>query len=162
LSVLSFTSYFVCVVTHLFECIVILVTDKLDSSFLYKGPSSTSVKLFFSVSAQPQLLEVRRSGDVSILSRNSLHLMFLFDLLIYFLSFLWFLYYCENWIELNYVPLSLHLNTKSQISLYISNLDSLHSCTLLTLKYYYLRAFKVVSTSIFVPYSYSFFVVLIS
>jgi hypothetical protein len=82
--VLSLISYFECVVTHLFECVVTLVTDRFGSIFLYKGPSSTSVKLFFSVSAQPQLLEVGSPGDVNILSRTPLHLVFLFD---FFLSF---------------------------------------------------------------------------
>jgi hypothetical protein len=47
---------FECVVTHflflsalsltIFECVVTLVTDRLNNSFLYKGPSSTSIKLF--------------------------------------------------------------------------------------------------------------------
>jgi hypothetical protein len=31
-----------------------------------KGPSSTSVKTFFNISAQPQLLEVEGPGDVGI------------------------------------------------------------------------------------------------
>jgi hypothetical protein len=62
------------------ECVVTLVTDRLDSLFLYKGPSSTSVKLFFSVSAQPQLLEIGSSGDVGIVSRTPLYFVFLFDL----------------------------------------------------------------------------------
>jgi hypothetical protein len=51
-------SYFECVVTH--------VTDRLDSLFLYKGPSSTSVKTLFNILAQPQLLEVEGPGDVDI------------------------------------------------------------------------------------------------
>jgi hypothetical protein len=40
---------------------------------------------------------------------------------------------------LNYFPLPLHLNTKPQIDLHISNLRSLHSYTLLTLKYHHPR-----------------------
>jgi hypothetical protein len=86
--VLSLTSCFECVVTHLFECIVTLVIDRLGCPFLCNRPSSTSVKLFFSVSAQPQLLEVESPGDVGILNRIPLHLMFLFDLFFSFLSFL--------------------------------------------------------------------------
>jgi hypothetical protein len=70
LSVLSLTSYFECVVTHLFECVVTLVTDRLGNSFLCKGPSSTSVKLVFTISAQPQLLEVGSLGDVDIFKPN--------------------------------------------------------------------------------------------
>jgi hypothetical protein len=71
LSVLSLTSCFECVVTHLFECVVTLSTDRLGNPFLCKGPSSTSVKLFLSVSAQPQLLEVESPGDVGIFKPNS-------------------------------------------------------------------------------------------
>jgi hypothetical protein len=41
------------------------------AAFLCKGPSSTSVKLFFSISAQPQLLEVESPGDVDIFKPNS-------------------------------------------------------------------------------------------
>jgi hypothetical protein len=63
LSVLSLTSCF--------ECVVTLVTDRLGSPFLYKGPSSTSVKLVFSISAQPQLLEIGSPGDVDIFKSNS-------------------------------------------------------------------------------------------
>jgi hypothetical protein len=69
--VLSLTFYFECVVTHIFECVVTLVTDRFGSPFLCKGSSSTSVKLFFSVSAQPQLLEVESPGDVGIFKPNS-------------------------------------------------------------------------------------------
>jgi hypothetical protein len=71
-----------CVVTHflflsvlsltLFECVVTLVTDRFDSLFLYKRPSSTSVKLFFSVSAQPQLLEVDSPEDVGVFKPKSI------------------------------------------------------------------------------------------
>jgi hypothetical protein len=114
-----------------FECVVTFVTDRLSSPFLCKWPSSISVKLFFSVSAQPQLLEVENLGDVRILSRTPLHLLFLFDPF-FFLSFIWLLYSCENWIELNYFSLPLHLKTKSQISLYISILNFLQSWTILT------------------------------
>jgi hypothetical protein len=66
--VLSLISYFECVVTHLFECVITLITDRLVSPFLCKGQNSISVKLFFSVSAQPQLLEVGSPEDVDILS----------------------------------------------------------------------------------------------
>jgi hypothetical protein len=62
---------FECVVTHLFECVVTLVTDRLGSPFLCKGPSSTSVKLFFSVSAQPQLFDVESPRDVDTFKPNS-------------------------------------------------------------------------------------------
>jgi hypothetical protein len=41
------THLFECVVTHLFECVVTFIIDRLDNSFLCKGPSSISVKLFF-------------------------------------------------------------------------------------------------------------------
>jgi hypothetical protein len=67
-----------------------------DNPFVCKGPSYTSVKLFCSVSAQPQLLEVDSSGDVCILSRTPLHLVFLFDIFFSFLSFLKLLYSYEN------------------------------------------------------------------
>jgi hypothetical protein len=129
-----------CVVTHflflsvlsltLFECVITLVTNSLGSSFLCKGSSSTCVKLFLVFRLNLNLLEVESPGDVGI-SRISLHLMFLFDFFS-FLIFLWLLYYCENWIILNYIPLPLYLNTKPQIGLYISILDSLHSYTILT------------------------------
>jgi hypothetical protein len=56
--VLSFTSCF--------ECVVTLITDTLDNPILCKESSSRSVKLFFSVSAQSQLLEVESPGDVDI------------------------------------------------------------------------------------------------
>jgi hypothetical protein len=69
--VLSLTSCFECVVTHIFECVVTLVTDRLDNPFLCKGPNSTSVKLFFSVSAQPRLLEVESLRDIDIFKLNS-------------------------------------------------------------------------------------------
>jgi hypothetical protein len=71
LSVLSLISCFECVITHLFECIVTLITDRLDNQFLCKGSSSTSVKLFFNILAQPQLLEVESPGDVGIFKPNS-------------------------------------------------------------------------------------------
>jgi hypothetical protein len=64
--VLSLTSYFKCVITHLFEFVVTLVTDRLGSPFLCKGPNSTSVKLIFSISAQPQLLEVESAKNIGI------------------------------------------------------------------------------------------------
>jgi hypothetical protein len=60
------TSCFECVVTHVFECVVTRVTDRLDNSFLCKGPSSTSVKTLFNISVQPQLLEVEGPRDVGI------------------------------------------------------------------------------------------------
>jgi hypothetical protein len=134
LSVLSLIFYF--------ECVVTLVTDGLDSPFLCKGSNSTSVKLFFSVSAQPQLLEVGSPRDIGIVSRILLHLVLLFDLLFYFLSFIWSLHSCENWIELNCLPLPLHLNTKPQISLCIFTLDSLQYCTILVLKIIHPRAIR--------------------
>jgi hypothetical protein len=81
---------FECVVTHIlfwvcchssffsvlslifyFECVITLVTDRFVSPFLCNGPSSTSIKLFFSVSTHPQLLEVESSGDVGIFKPNS-------------------------------------------------------------------------------------------
>jgi hypothetical protein len=62
LSVLSLTSCF--------ECVVTLVTDSVGSPFLCKGSSSTSVKLMFSILAQPQLLEVESPGDVGIFKPN--------------------------------------------------------------------------------------------
>jgi hypothetical protein len=71
---------FECVVIHLFECVVTLIIDRLGNPFLCKGLSSTSVKLFFSISAQPQLLEVESSENVGIVSRILLYFMFLFDL----------------------------------------------------------------------------------
>jgi hypothetical protein len=124
LSVLSLTSCF--------ECVVTLVTDRIDSSFLCKGPSSTSVKLFFSVSAQPQLLEVGSFGDVGIFKPNSVTSCVLIWFFFFsFLLFLWLLYSYENWIELNYLPLSLHLSTKSQIDLCISTLDFFYNLVLL-------------------------------
>jgi hypothetical protein len=131
ISVLSLIFYFECVVTHLFECVVTLITDRLDSPFVCKGLSSISVKLFFSVSAQPQLLEIESFRDMDIVSRTLLHLVFLFDLFFYFLSFLWLLYSYENWIELNYLSLPFHLNTKSQIGLYIFTLGFLQSYIIL-------------------------------
>jgi hypothetical protein len=144
-----------CVVTYLswvcchspfhFECVINLITGRLGSSFLCKWPNYTSIKLFFSITAQPQLLEVRSPGDVDIVSRTLLYLAFLFDLFFSFLSFLWLLYFCENWIELNCLPLLLHLNTKPQISLYISILGSLQSCIILSLLDYHPRVNKVVS-----------------
>jgi hypothetical protein len=61
------------------ECVVTLVIDRLVRLFLCKELSSTSVKLFFSVSAQPQLLEVGSPEDIGIVSRTPLHIVFLFD-----------------------------------------------------------------------------------
>jgi hypothetical protein len=60
------TYCFECVVTHVFECVVTCVTDRLGNPFLCKGPSSTSVKILFNISAQPQLLEVEGPRDVGI------------------------------------------------------------------------------------------------
>jgi hypothetical protein len=37
------------------------------AAHFYKGPSSTSVKTIFNISAQPQLLEVEGPGDVGII-----------------------------------------------------------------------------------------------
>jgi hypothetical protein len=54
------------VLTSCFECVVTRVTDRLDSSFLCKRPSFTSVKALFNILAQPQLLEVEGPGDVDI------------------------------------------------------------------------------------------------
>jgi hypothetical protein len=113
----------------------------LGNPFLCKGPSFTSVKLIFSVSVQTHFLEVGSPGDVDILSRTPLHIVFLFDLFFFF-SFLRLLYYCENFIELNYLPLPLHFNTKPQIDLYISTLDSLHSCTILAFKYHHFKVYQ--------------------
>jgi hypothetical protein len=97
----------VLLLTSCFECVVTLVTDRLDSPFLCKELSYTNVKLFFSVSAQPQLLEVGSLENVGILSRTSLHLVFLFDLffsLIFLIAiFLWEL----NRIELYFAAITL-------------------------------------------------------
>jgi hypothetical protein len=49
------------------------------------------------------------------------------------------LYSYENWIDLNRIPLPLHLNIKPQIGLYISTLGSLHSCIILTFQYHHPR-----------------------
>jgi hypothetical protein len=76
--VLSLTSYF--------ECVVTLVTDRFDSLFLCKRLNSTSIKLFFSVSIQPQLLEVWSPKNIVILNQTPLHLMFLFNLFFSFIS----------------------------------------------------------------------------
>jgi hypothetical protein len=76
--VLSLTSYF--------ECVVTLVTDRFDSLFLCKRSNSTSIKLFFSVSVQPQLLEVWSPKNIAILNQTLLHLMFLFNLFFSFIS----------------------------------------------------------------------------
>jgi hypothetical protein len=116
---------FECVVTYFyFECVVTFVTDRFDNPFLYKRPNSTSVKLFFSVSAQPQLLEIESLENVGIVGRTPLYLMFLFNLFFFSLCFSCYIF-VEN--ELNYFPLSLHLNIKFQINFYISILNSLQS-----------------------------------
>jgi hypothetical protein len=140
LSVLSLTSCFECVVTHLFECVLTLITDRLAAHFC-KGPSSTSVKTFCNISAQPQLLEVEGPGDVGIVKTGLCYILCSCFIFI-FLIFLWLIYSCENLIDLNCIPLPLHLNIKSQIGLYISTLSSLHSCTILTFQYHHRRAFK--------------------
>jgi hypothetical protein len=59
-------SSFECVVTHLFECVVTLVTDRLDSSFLYGTKFYKCKNFFLNISAQSQLLEVEGPGDVGI------------------------------------------------------------------------------------------------
>jgi hypothetical protein len=51
----------------IFECVVTRVTDRLDSPFFCKRPSSTSVKIFFNISTQPQLLEVEGPRDIGII-----------------------------------------------------------------------------------------------
>jgi hypothetical protein len=66
-SFLSCSAHYFLVCCHSrFECVVTRVTDRLDSPFLCKGPSSTSVKTLFNISAQSQLLEVEGPGDVDI------------------------------------------------------------------------------------------------
>jgi hypothetical protein len=50
----------------IFECVVTHVTDKLDSSFLCKGPSSISVKIIFNILVQSQLLKVESPRDIDI------------------------------------------------------------------------------------------------
>jgi hypothetical protein len=132
LELLCSTLFWVVVLTSCFECVVTLVTDRLDSPFLCKGSSSTSVKTLFNISAQPQLLEVEGLGDVGII-KAELRYILCSCLIFFFLTFLWLLYSCENWIDLNCISLPLHLNIKSQIDLYISILGSLHSCTIFDL-----------------------------
>jgi hypothetical protein len=91
-----------CVVTHVFECVVTRVTDRLGSSFLCKGPTSTSVKTFFNISTQPQLLEVEGPGDVGIVKVELRYILcscFIFTFLFsyFFIAiFLWEL----NWFKL--------------------------------------------------------------
>jgi hypothetical protein len=127
---------FECVVTHIFECNVIRITDRLKISFLCKWPSFTSVKLFFSVSTQSQLLEVRSSGDVGIFKPNSV---IFFDLVWSFFFSHFFDCYISVRIKFNWIIFRCHYTwiQKPQIDLYISTLWSLHSCTLLTFKYHH-------------------------
>jgi hypothetical protein len=109
-------SFLILIVLSLtFFSVLSLLLSKAWQPILCKGPSYTSVKVFFSVSTQPQLLEVESPGDVSILNQTLLHLVFFFVLFFSLLSFIWLLYSCENWIELNYFPLPLHLNTKPKL-----------------------------------------------
>jgi hypothetical protein len=126
------THYFLVCCHSRFECIVTRVIDRLDSPFLCKGSSSTSVKTLFNISAQPQLLKIEGPGDVGIVKVELCYIL-CFYLIFSFLTFVWLLYSCENWIDLNYIPLPLHLNIKPQIGLYISILGSLYSCTIFDL-----------------------------
>jgi hypothetical protein len=153
LSALSLT-FLECVVTRLLSVLSLLLPIGLATHF-YKGPSSTSVKPFLNVSAQPQLLEVEGPGDVGVLLKpNSVTSCVLVLSSRSFLTFLWLLYSCENWIDLNRIPLSLHLKIKPQIGLYISILGSLHSCTILTFQYHHPRAYNFLSVLIIQKYSY--------
>jgi hypothetical protein len=127
LSVLSLTSYFECVVTHPFLSVLSLLLLIGLAAHFCKGPSSTSVKPLFNISAQPQLLEVKGPEDVGIVKVELRYILYSY----FIFTFLWLLYSYENWIDLNCIMLPLHLNIKPQISLYISTLGSLHSCTIL-------------------------------
>jgi hypothetical protein len=70
-------SFLILIVLSLtFFSVLSLLLSKAWQPILCKGPSYTSVKVFFSVSTQPQLLEVESPGDVSILNQTLLHLVF--------------------------------------------------------------------------------------
>jgi hypothetical protein len=84
------TYCFECVVTHVFECVVTRVTDRLGNPFLCKGPSSTSVKIIFNISAQPQLLEVEGPRDVGIVKAELHYILcscFIFTFFSHFFDF---------------------------------------------------------------------------
>jgi hypothetical protein len=149
LSVLSLTFLSVLSLTFLIV-LSILLPIGLTAHF-YKGSSSTSVKIFFNISAQPQLLEVEGLGDVGIVKAELRYILCSYFIYLYFsfLTFLWLLYSYENWIDLNCIPLSLYLNIKPQIGLYISTLGSLYSCTILNFQYHHPRTFKGLSKIIF-------------
>jgi hypothetical protein len=74
LSVLSLTFSWVCchsllilsVLSFTFLSVLSLLLPISLAAHFYKGPSSTSVKTFFNISAQPQLLEVEGPEDVGI------------------------------------------------------------------------------------------------
>jgi hypothetical protein len=63
--------------------------------------------------------------------------MFLFYIYFFFLTFLWLLYSCENWIDLNCILPPLHLNTKPQIDSYISSLVFYILALFLTFQYHH-------------------------
>jgi hypothetical protein len=52
-----------------------------------KGPSSTSVKTFFNISAQPQLLEVEGPGDVGIVKVELCYILCSYFIFIFFSHF---------------------------------------------------------------------------
>jgi hypothetical protein len=61
-----------------------LVLPIVLAAHFYTGPSSTSVKTLFNMSAQPQLLEVEGPGDVGIVKaelRYILYYCFIFTFL---------------------------------------------------------------------------------
>jgi hypothetical protein len=83
------TSCFECVVTYVFECVITRVTDRLGNPFLCKGPSSTSIKTIFNISAQLQLLEVEGPGYVDIVKAELCYILYsYFYLYFFFLTFL--------------------------------------------------------------------------
>jgi hypothetical protein len=88
------------------------------------------------------LLEVEGPGDIGIVKPELCYILCSCFIFIFFLTFLWLLYSCENWIDLNRISLPLYLNIKPQIDLYIFTLGYLHSCTILTIQYQHPRASK--------------------
>jgi hypothetical protein len=58
------------------------------AAHFYKGPSSTSVKTFFNISAQPQLLEVEGPRDVGIVKAELRYILCSYFIFTFFLTFL--------------------------------------------------------------------------
>jgi hypothetical protein len=69
---------------HFFLSVLLLLLPIGLTAHFYKGPSSTSVKPFLNISAQPQLLEVEGPGDVDIVKAELRYILYLYFLFSYF------------------------------------------------------------------------------